>query len=441
MPRSAHAAWVAAPDRPDPVAVLEEQARDRLPELVPIRYGRMLSSPFAFFRGAAAIMAGDLATTPTTELRVQICGDAHLANFGGFAAPDRRLVFDVNDFDETVPGPWEWDVKRLAASVAVCGRDRGLHASLREESVEAAVREYREAMRRFAGMRTVDIWYSRLDVADQFERWSERLPAKGRRRLERTLDAAHRKDSVRAIAKLTHMVDGEPRFVSEPPLILPIEDLPGYEDADQLEQHLMDLLDSYRETLQDDRRHLLDGYRPVHVARKVVGVGSVGTWTWVVLLLGRDAGDPLVLQVKEATPSVLEPFAGRSDYGSAGQRVVEGQRLMQAASDVFLGWVSDEELGRDYYVRQLWDSKGSADLDSIPAGELTAYSEICGSALARAHARSGDCVAIAGYLGRGHNFDRAMVAFAEAYADQNQLDYEALMAAAASGAVVADTDH
>jgi uncharacterized protein (DUF2252 family) len=358
-----------------------------------------------------------------------------------YASPERRLVFDVNDFDETIPGPWEWDVKRLAASVAVCGRERGLGAGARRESVEAAVRGYREAIRRFAGMRNVDVWYSRLDVTDLFERWSKDLSAKGRRRLERTLAAAQRKDSFRALTKLTHVVDGEPRFVSEPPLIIPIEDLARNEDPGRLQRRLLGLLDGYRETLPDHRRHLLDGYRPVHVARKVVGVGSVGTWTWVVLLLGRDSDDPLILQVKEATTSVLEPFAGATSYGSAGQRVVEGQRLMQSASDVFLGWVGDEEPGRDYYVRQLWDSKGSADLDSIPRRELTRYSETCGSTLARAHARSGDSRAIAAYLGGGDNFDRAMAAFAEAYADQNELDYEALRAAAASGAVVADSYH
>ncbi len=441
IPRSAHAEWAPAHNRPDPVQVLEDQARDRVPELVPIRYGRMLSTPFSFFRGAAAIMADDLAASPTTGFQVQLCGDAHLANFGGFAAPDRRLVFDVNDFDETIPGPWEWDVKRLAASVAVCGRERGLGAGSRRRSVEAAVRAYREAMRRYAEMRTVDVWYSRLDVADLFDRWSKGMSPKKRKRLDRTMAAARRKDSFRALTKLTHVVDGEPRFVSEPPLIIPIEDVARNEDPVRLRDRLLGLLDRYRETLPDDRRHLLDGYHAVHMARKVVGVGSVGTWTWVLLMLGRDSGDPLILQVKEAATSVLEPFAGPTSYGSAGQRVVEGQRLMQSASDVFLGWVGDDETGRDYYVRQLWDSKGSADLDSLPRSELTGYSQTCGSTLARAHARSGDRRAIAAYLGRGANFDRAMATFAEAYADQNQLDYEALRAAAASGEVAANSGH
>jgi uncharacterized protein (DUF2252 family) len=395
----------------------------------------MLTSPFAFFRGGAAIMAADLDSTPATGLRVQLCGDAHLANFGGFAAPDRRLVFDVNDFDETLPGPWEWDVKRLAASAAVAGRERGIGRRGRGDVIRAAVREYRLAMRRFAGMPTVDVWYARLDLERLFERWSRTLPAKGRKRLDRTLSAATRKTSERALAKLTHVVDGERRFLSEPPLLVPIEELLADGDPRGSEEHLFAVLDAYRESLQDDRRHLLAGYRPVHVARKVVGVGSVGTGTWVVLFLGRDVRDPLVLQVKEADRSVLEPFAGATSYESDGERVVAGQRLMQSASDVFLGWTRDAD-GRDYYVRQLWDAKGSADLDAIAERELAAYAQICGWTLARAHARSGDRAAIAGYLGGGDNFDRAMESFAEAYADQNEEDYASLSAAVASGAVV-----
>ncbi len=436
-PRSSHAGWSPAASRQSPVAILEAQARTRVPELMPIRYGRMLSSPFGFFRGGAAIMAADLAATPATGLWAQLCGDAHLANFGGFAAPDRRLVFDVNDFDETLPGPWEWDIKRLAASVAVLGRDRGLDAGLRRDAIEAAVREYRHAMRRFAAMRTVDVWYARADVANLFKRWSRRLSAKGRKRLDRTLTTGGRKDSLRALAKLTRVVDGEPRFVSEPPLLVPIEELLPASDPQGSEEQLRKVLDTYRGSLQDDRRHLLDGYRPIHLARKVVGVGSVGTWTWVFLMLGRDATDPLVLQVKEAERSVLEPFAGTAAYRSQGERVVAGQRLMQSASDVFLGWTCDEDR-RDYYVRQLWDAKGSVDINAIPVRDLTAYMQLCGWTLARAHARSGDRLAIAAYLGRGDNFDRAIVTFAEAYADQNRQDYESLRAAVDSGAVVAE---
>lgn len=436
-PRSSHAGWNPAANRRSPVAILEAQARTRVPELVPIRYGRMLSSPFGFFRGGAAIMAADLAATPVTGLRAQLCGDGHLANFGGFAAPDRRLVFDVNDFDETLPGPWEWDIKRLAASVAVLGRDRGLDAGVRGDAIEAAVREYRHAMQRFAAMRTVDVWYARADVANLFERWSRRLSAKGRKRLDRTLTTGGRKDSLRALAKLTRVVDGEPRFVSKPPLLVPIEELLPASDPQGSEERLRKVLDAYRGSLQDDRRHLLDGYRPVHLARKVVGVGSVGTWTWVFLMLGHDATDPLILQVKEAEGSVLEPFAGATTYGSQGERVVAGQRLMQSASDVFLGWTRGEDR-RDYYVRQLWDAKGSVDINAIPVRDLTAYTQLCGWTLARAHARSGDRLAIAAYLGGGDNFDRAIVTFAEAYADQNQQDYESLRAAVENGAVVAE---
>jgi uncharacterized protein (DUF2252 family) len=436
-PRSSHAVWRPAPNRQNPVAILEAQARTRVPELVPIRYGRMLSSPFGFFRGGAAIMAADLAATPATGLRAQLCGDAHLANFGGFAAPDRRLVFDVNDFDETLPGPWEWDIKRLAASVAVLGRDRGLDAGVREDTIEAAVREYRDAMRRFAAMRTVDVWYARADVANLFERWSRRLSAKGRKRLDRTLTTGGRKDSLRALAKLTRVVDGEPRFVSEPPLLVPIEELLPASDPQGSEERLRKVLDAYRGSLQDDRRHLVDGYRPVHLARKVVGVGSVGTWTWVFLMLGHDATDPLVLQIKEAEGSVLERFAGATTYGSQGERVVAGQRLMQSASDVFLGWTRGEDR-RDYYVRQLWDAKGSVDINAVPVRDLTAYTRLCGWTLARAPARSGDRLAIAAYLGGGDNFDRAIVTFAEAYADQNQQDYDSLRAAVDSGAVAAE---
>ena len=429
VPRSSHANWAPDPNRVDPVVVLRRQARRRIPELVPIRHGRMLASPFAFFRGAAAVMAADLAHTPVTGLQAQLCGDAHLANFGGFAAPDRTLIFDVNDFDETLPGPWEWDIKRLAASVQVAARDRGFDG---DDAVLTAVRAYRETMRQFAGMRTLDVWYARLEVEAMFARYDA---AAG----EKLIAKARAKDNLRAFAKLTHTVDGAPRIVSDPPLIVPIEEL----DADILdhEAELRRILASYRLTLPDNRRHLLDGYTPVHFARKVVGVGSVGTDAWVVLLTGRDADDPLFLQVKEAQPSVLEPFTARSAYSGHGRRVVEGQRLMQAASDILLGWLTGERgvdgRKRDYYVRQLWDAKGSPRIERLASGDFPAYAGICGWTLARAHARSGDREAIAAYLGASDNFDKALTRFADAYADQNERDHAALVEAVKRGRIPA----
>jgi uncharacterized protein (DUF2252 family) len=443
--RSSHADWAPPPDRPDPVQTLVQQARTRTPELVPIRNGRMLRSPFAFFRGGAAIMAADLARTPVSGIRAQLCGDAHLNNFGGFAAPDRSLVFDVNDFDETLPGPWEWDVKRLAASIAVAGRDRGFGDDARADAVSGAVRAYRKAMRAFAGERTVDVWYARLDLEQQFTQWAVGLDASDRKVLDKTLKKARRKDSLRALAKLTYVVDGEPRIVSDPPLVVPIRDLFSADEAQLVRERLALSLQAYRRTLQADRRHLLDAYTLVDVAHKVVGVGSVGTRAWIMLLLGRDSSDPLFLQVKEADRSVLAPFAGRSRQANQGRRVVDGQRLIQAASDVFLGWVripdDRDATVRDYYVRQLWDAKISAPIDTMRAGELGAYSEICGWTLARAHARSGDRVAIAGYLGKSDRFDRALATFAESYADQNERDYAAFAAAAQAGAVPVDLEH
>jgi uncharacterized protein (DUF2252 family) len=443
-PRSSHAGWAPASGRADPVATLLQQARTRTPQLVPIRHGRMLRSPSAFFRGAAAIMAADLRATPATGIRVQLCGDAHLSNFGAFAAPDRSLVFDLNDFDETLPGPWEWDVKRLAASLAVAGRDRAFAAPDRAAAILAAVRAYREAMRGFAAMRTLDVWYARLNVGEQVASWSAQLSASRRRGLERSVAKARRKDSLRALDKLTVSVDGRPRIVSDPPLVVPLADLVGDADEERVRTKLGDLLQQYTETLQHDRRRLLSGYRPVDMAHKVVGVGSVGTRAWIVLLLGRDEADPLFLQIKEAESSVLEPFAGPGQATNQGQRVVEGQRLMQAASDVFLGWLhAAQDLDgrpRDYYVRQLWDSKASAPVDAMSAGELAAYAGVCGWTLARAHARTGDRFAIAAYLGASDRFDRALLAFAETYADQNERDHAALARAVRSGAIEAHLD-
>ena len=438
--RSAHAGWEPAPLRRDPIGLLEEQAQTRLPELVPIRYGRMLVSPFTFFRGAAYLMAADLADGPRTGIHAQLCGDAHLSNFGIFAAPDRRLVFSINDFDETLPGPFEWDVKRLAASLEVAGRDRGFSDATRRQVVMAAVLEYRLAMTRFAQMRTIDVWYTRLDVAairDQLQ------SATGRRmkRFQSSVAHVHTKDSIRALAKLCQTVHGELRIVGNPPLVTPIEDvLPGAEQK-HLEAAVRRMIDTYQRTLPSDRRHLLENYRYVHAARKVVGVGSVGTRAWILLFVGRDDSDPLFLQFKEAQPSVLEPFLGRSEYEQQGQRVVEGQRMMQAAADILLGWervstIDGEE--RDFYIRQLWDAKGSAEVESMNPAEMEAYGRVCGWTLARAHARSGDRIAIASYLGRSDSFDLAIASFAKAYADQNERDYRALQDAVASGRIKAD---
>jgi uncharacterized protein (DUF2252 family) len=435
VPRSLHGEWEPPAGR-DPLATLADQDRDRVPELVPIRYGRMLSSPFAFFRGGAAVMAADLGAVPDTGLRAQLCGDAHLANFGVFAAPDRRLVFDCNDFDETCPGPFEWDVKRLAASIAIAGRERGFDRRERRRAVEMTGEAYRLAMRDFAQMRNLDVWYARIDVEAQREQLGAGLTAARRREAARKLDKARAKDSLRALRKLTTTdADGRLRIVAEPPLITPLSELT---DEAAGERTLGSIVDTYTATLSDDRRRLVDSYSFVDAARKVVGVGSVGTRAWIVLMIGHDSGDPLFLQAKEAGPSVLEPYAGPSEYSHHGRRVVEGQRLMQAASDTFLGWVEAEgldEQSRCFYVRQLWDGKGSADAERMSASELGLYGALCARTLARAHARSGDRVAIAAYLGSGKTFDRAMAEFAERYADQNERDYAALLAAEKRGEI------
>jgi uncharacterized protein (DUF2252 family) len=435
-PRSSHAAWEPGEDREDPVAILERQAATRVPQLIPIRYGRMATSPFAFFRGGAAVMSADLARTPVSGLQVQACGDAHLANFGAFAAPDRRLVFDLNDFDETLPGPWEWDVKRLVASFAIAGRENGFDADQRRPALVEALRSYRDSMRAFASLTNLEVWYARLDIeAVMAEIEAE---PKLRKRVEKGVVKARTKDSMRALEKLTEMVDGERRFRDEPPLIVPVENLLGPALADRLEETMRGVLDQYRESLLGDRRHILDQYRFRHIAHKVVGVGSVGTRAWVLLLTGADDRDPLFLQAKEAAPSVLEPYVGASRFRNAGRRVVEGQRMMQTASDIFLGWCRSPGLAeepRDFYVRQLWDWKRSADVERLSPHALELYGRICGWTLARAHARSGDRVAIAAYLGAGDSFDRAIAAFAEAYADQNERDYEGLLAAIESGRV------
>ncbi len=442
VPRSSHATWEPASHRPDPVELLEEQARSRVPELVPIRYGRMLVSPFTFYRGAAYLMASDLATGSRTGLHTQLCGDAHLSNFGVFASPDRRLVFSINDFDETLPGPFEWDVKRLVASFAVAGRDRGFDEKMRRRVNTEVVGSYRTAIAEFAAMRNLDVWYARVDIDDIVARFGSEVSSKDRKRFESSLAKTRAKDSLKAFGKLTHLVDGEPRIVGDPPLITPFADLVPETELHREHELMRGVLRSYRRTLSGDRRRLLERFRYVDAARKVVGVGSVGTRAFIMLLLGRDVDDPLFLQFKEAQPSVLEPFLGKSAYASGGQRVVEGQRLMQAASDIMLGWIRVEGFDgveRDFYIRQLWDQKGSAEIEVMEPAGLTRYAKLCGTTLARAHARSGDAVAISAYLGSSDSFDRALAAFAETYADQNERDYAALQNAVAEGRVAANT--
>lgn len=441
VPRSTHAELAPGPRRPDPVALLESQAATRVPELVPIRYGRMLVSPFTFYRGAALVMAADLASAPDSDLRVQLCGDAHLSNFGVFGSPERQLMFDINDFDETLPGPFEWDVKRLAASLEVAGRDRGFSDAERETVTLACVETYRTAMAQFAGMANLEVFYARFDVEQVVARYQATMPRKVIRRAEKNIAKARTRDSMQALARLTHEVDGEPRITADPPLIVPIRDVLPEDTAAEFSEWIRARLRDYRRTLETDRRRLLERYRFVDLARKVVGVGSVGTRAWIALMLGRDERDPLFLQLKEAQPSVLEPYAGRSEYRNAGHRVVSGQRLMQAASDIFLGWirVKDGPDGgeRDFYVRQLRDWKGSADIEAMIPESMRIYAGMCGWTLARAHARSGDPVAISAYLGKGDSFDRAIAAFASAYAEQNERDYDALRAAVADGRLTA----
>ena len=444
-PRSSHARWEPAANRPDPIALLEQQAASRVSELVPIRHGRMLVSPFTFYRGAALIMASDLAATPRSEINVQLCGDAHLSNFGVFASPERQMMFDINDFDETLPGPWEWDVKRLAASFEVAGRELGFSPADRRAVVLAAVRYYRRGMRQAAAMRTLDVWYSHMEVEQMLE-WirveveEERLGKKEAESAEKDVAKARTRDSSRVFARLTGEIDGELRIVADPPLIVPIEDLvlPGTQRED-IEESMRTLLRSYRRTLAQDH-HPLEEFRYVHTARKVVGVGSVGTRAWILLLVGRDDDDPLFLQAKEAQASVLEPFVAKGRHDNHGRRVVAGQRLMQAASDIFLGWQRVVDLDgqtRDYYVRQLHDWKGAVEVETMQVPGATLYARMCGATLARAHARWGDRIAIAAYLGKGEAFDRAIADFSATYADQNERDYEALVEAVRSGRIEA----
>ena len=433
VPRSIQGEWTPAPDRRDPVDILQEQATTRVPELVPIRYGRMLVSPFTFYRGAAAIMAADLATAPRSGITTQVCGDAHLSNFGLFGTPERELAFDINDFDETLPGPWEWDVKRLVASLAIAGRNNGFSEADRNAVALASTNQYRLAMWQYAELGNLEVWYSKMVAQEGLPQMRAVLDKQTMKSAEKLVAKARTRDSLQAFEKLTHEVDGERRIISDPPLVVPIEELLPEADASRLSELFHELLRTYRRTLLGDRRHLLEDFRFTHIARKVVGVGSVGTRAWIILMLGRDGGDPLFLQAKEAQASVMEPYVGKSKYANAGQRVVEGQRLMQAASDIFLGWERVEGVDgvkRDFYIRQLRDWKGSWPPEGMTPAAMTVYGQVCAQALARAHARSGDRIAIASYLGKGDQFDRAIATFAEAYADQNERDFEALQSAA-----------
>jgi uncharacterized protein (DUF2252 family) len=422
VPRSAHARLELDDDRRSPLRIIEARDAARAPELARLRHGQMLASPWGFFRGAAAVMAADLVHTPATGVPVQLCGDAHAGNFGGFAVPGRRAAFDLGDFDETLPGPWEWDLKRLAASLAVAGRERGVQRDRRTDAVRATAREYRDGMRDFARMGTLGVWYAEVD-------------------LERELVKAQAKDNARAFAELARVVDGTPRFVADPPSVVPLRDLVPDEETGAIEARLHAVLVGYRSALPADRRRLLDGYRPVDFARRV---SAAGTWSWIALLMGETGDDPLFLQIRESTRSALEPYAGRSEFASDGERVVEGQRLMQSTGDILLGWLRDAaspgERPRDYYVRQLWIARPAPPIDTLPARELIAFARVCGWTLARAHARSGDSAAIAGYLGRGDHFERALSRFAEAYADRNERDHAAFAAAVRSGRIAAEPE-
>jgi uncharacterized protein (DUF2252 family) len=442
-PLASHAEFVPGGSR-DPVGLLLGQAESRVPELVPVRHGRMLVSPFTFYRGAALPMAADLASgTPASGLRVQLCGDAHLSNFGAFASPERNLVFDVNDFDETLPGPFEWDVKRLAASLAVAGRDNGFPAKARRKIVLAAAEGYRTAMRGFAEQPFLDVWYAHLDIERAIGEFRSQMKKKRLKAARGLLAKAHTADSTKAQRKLTTVADGRRRIISDPPMIAPIEEVFADVQADAIYEEIRTVVGKYGRTLQSDRRHLLDQFSLVQVARKVVGVGSVGTRAWIVLMEAGDGDEPLFLQAKEAQPSVLADYCGRSRYANQGERVVAGQHLMQAESDIFLGWTratGPDGVDRDFYVRQLKDWKFSVPIEAMIPSGMTVYAGLCGWTLARAHARSGDRIALASYLGGSARFDQAIADFAETYADQNEHDYDAFQRAAKDGKVESTTE-
>ncbi|MDH6237539.1 DUF2252 domain-containing protein [Cryobacterium sp. CG_9.6] len=446
-PRSSHTGWSPAVDRPDPVTLLEEQNLTRDADLVPVRHGRMLVSPFTFYRGAAKIMAADLKDTPRAGLTVQLCGDAHLSNFGLFASPERTLLFDLNDFDKTLPGPFEYDVKRLATSFTIAARNNRFTTSEARDVTTASVRAYREAMTTFAAMSTMDVWYAHLTEdaimstlknlagskdTDKVERKAARTAEKNAQAL---VSKARTRDSLQALSKLGELVDGEYRIRSQPPIVIPARDLIGAFNlsAEELQESIRGQWRAYLATLQHDRRVLLERFRVVDVARKVVGVGSVGARAFIVLLEGRDQQDPLFLQVKEARASVLEDHLPKSRYDQPGERVVQGQRMMQAASDIFLGWAPGQQENRFMYWRQLRDMKGSVVVENMKPPGMMMYAGVCGWTLARAHARSGDPVALAAYLGTGDTFDESVTDFCSRYADQNETDYENFAAAVRSG--------
>jgi uncharacterized protein (DUF2252 family) len=441
-PLESHAEFSPAQGR-DPVGLLLGQAASRVPELVPVRHGRMMVSPFTYYRGAALPMAADLANTPAAGLRVQVCGDAHLSNFGAFASPERNLVFDVNDFDETLPGPFEWDVKRLAASLIVAGRDNGFSAKVCRKLALVSAEAYRTAMRAFAEQTFLDVWYAHLDVEPALAEVKAQIKAKRIKMFQKAVAKAHTKDSTSALAKLTAVVDGQRRIISDPPTIVPVEDLFPDVEAAAIYEQISSVVSKYGRSLQSDRRHLLSQFTLMHVARKVVGVGSVGTRAWIALMDAGDGVEPLVLQAKEAQESVLAEFAGRSQYKNEGERVVAGQHLMQAQSDIFLGWthlLAPDGVERDFYVRQLRDWKFSVPIEVMLPEGMTVYSRLCGWTLARAHARSGDRIALAAYLGGSAKFDHAIADFADTYADQNELDYAAFQAAIKDGRAEALTE-
>ena len=440
VPRSSHAEWSPPADRPDPVAILEEQAKTRVPDLIPIRYGRMAASSFAYFRGAAAPMAWDLAHTPSTDIRVQACGDAHLLNFGMYAALDRHLVFDVNDFDETLPAPFDWDVKRLAASIAVAARDNGFSDRDARTAARLTVRSYRTEMANYAAMRFLKVWYSRIDIDEVSRLFDALQPEEAVRRRHRDIAKAYRRTSLRAFLKMCDEVEGQYRIRPAHPVIVrfPVERYP------RVLEELRSAVAQYQQTLQPERREVLRRFYFGDFARKVVGVGSVGTEAFIMLLIGDRADEPLFLQLKEAQESVLAPFAGPSEYEHQGERVVTGQRLTQAAIDPFLGWTTsagpEGTAVKHYYVRQLRDMKGSMSVPLMDPGQLDYYGRLCGWALARAHARTGRATVISGYLGTGEGFDHAIADFAMAYADQNERDYRQLLEAISAGRVLATAE-
>ncbi len=442
VPREAHAEWDSPPGRRAPIQLLERQAETRVAELIPIRHGRMLVSPFTYYRGAALPMASDLSETPNSGLTVQLCGDAHLSNFGFFGSPERHLFFDVNDFDETSPGPWEWDVKRLAVSLEVAGRENEFTAKERAAIVTRSARAYRRAMAQFSGQSTLDVWYAHLDIDELLPRFQSMLNAKRTPAVWTAITKARAHDSLQAFDKLCSVQGGTPRIISDPPLIMPVEEVVGGLDEATAVDALHTIIDAYRRTLSSDRRHLLEQYRLVHLARKVVGVGSVGTNAWIALFLDRDRETPLLLQIKEAEASVIEEYSIPSIFSNHGHRVVAGQQLMQAASDIFLGWERygrKDDRERDYYFRQLRDWKGSADITGMTPQGMELWAKMCGWTLARAHARSGDRIAISAYLGKSDAFDRAIQEFSFSYAEQNERDYHSLQDAVADGRLSATT--